>query len=60
MGWLRQILAARLEKLVRRYCGTQKRDVRLERELVHRPDESSRVLGSAFAARQSSLKDHGK
>src|SRR5438270_9015702 len=28
--WLRQILATSLAHLVRRYCGTQARDVRLE------------------------------
>src|SRR3954467_13617238 len=31
--WLRQILAANLADLLRRYLGTQGRDVRLEREL---------------------------
>ena len=33
-AWLRQILAGRLAMLVRRYLGTQRRDVRLERELA--------------------------
>src|SRR3954466_489257 len=32
--WLRQILAGLLGNLVRRYFGTQRRDVRLERELA--------------------------
>src|SRR5438552_18698210 len=31
VSWLRQILASRLAKLMRRYWGTQSRDVRLER-----------------------------
>src|SRR5713226_3057039 len=39
-GWLRQILAARLGDLVRHYCGTRRRDVRLERELEGELDES--------------------
>src|SRR6059036_76095 len=33
-AWLRQILASRLAKLLRYYCGTQRRDVHLERELL--------------------------
>src|SRR5262245_17719461 len=35
VGWLRQILAGRLAKLMRRYLGTKGRDVRLEQELEH-------------------------
>src|SRR5262245_54589341 len=31
-AWLRQILASRVAKLVRRYLSARKRDVRLERE----------------------------
>jgi RNA polymerase sigma-70 factor (ECF subfamily) len=40
-GWLRQILVSRLASLVRRYCGTQGRDVRLERTLQVELDNSS-------------------
>src|SRR5262245_15723438 len=40
VSWLRQILAARLAKLVRRYLGTRRRDVRMERELVAELDQS--------------------
>ena len=54
VGWLRQILAARLAKLVRRYLGTQARDVRLERELVAQLDQSSRVLDQGLMAASSS------
>src|SRR5258708_16288079 len=43
-GWLRQILAARLGDLLRHYCGTRRRDVRLERELEGELGESSRVV----------------
>jgi RNA polymerase sigma-70 factor (ECF subfamily) len=34
VGWLRQILASRLAKLLRHYYGTRRRDIRLERDLV--------------------------
>jgi RNA polymerase sigma-70 factor (ECF subfamily) len=43
-SWLRQILAARLAKLVRRYFRTQGRDLRLERELALNMDQSSQAL----------------
>jgi RNA polymerase sigma-70 factor (ECF subfamily) len=49
-GWLRQILASRLAKLVRRFCGTQRRDVRLERQLEDELDQSSRQLDKGLAA----------
>ena len=38
--WLRQIMSANLANLLRRYLGTQGRDVRLERELSVRLDQS--------------------
>jgi RNA polymerase sigma-70 factor (ECF subfamily) len=53
-SWLRHILAARLGKLVRRYVGTQGRDVRLERELAVELDRSSRVLDQGLLAASSS------
>jgi RNA polymerase sigma-70 factor (ECF subfamily) len=53
VGWLRQILAANLAHLVRHYCGTQRRDVRLERELVDELNQSSRCLDRSLAAPQS-------
>src|SRR6266567_7681202 len=34
LSWLRRILAARLADLLRRYLGSQRLDVRLERELA--------------------------
>jgi len=52
-GWLRQILAANVAMLVRRYCGTQRRDVRLERELAREIDQSSRILDRGLIAPQS-------
>src|SRR5438105_470914 len=43
-AWLRQILATCLAHLVRRYCGTKARDVRLERELGDDLERSSCAL----------------
>ncbi len=54
VAWLRQILATTLANLVRHYCGTQRRDVRLERDLAAELDESSRVLDQALVAKHSS------
>jgi RNA polymerase sigma-70 factor (ECF subfamily) len=54
VSWLRQILAARLTKLVRRYLGTRSRDVRMERELQAELDASSRVLDRGLVARANS------
>jgi RNA polymerase sigma-70 factor, ECF subfamily len=50
VSWLRQILAANLAMLLRRYLGTQRRDVRLERELARELDQSSRVLDQGLVA----------
>jgi RNA polymerase sigma-70 factor, ECF subfamily len=52
--WLRQILAANLADLLRRYLGTQGRDIRLEREIEDAFDRSSILLDRGLAARQSS------
>jgi RNA polymerase sigma-70 factor (ECF subfamily) len=54
VSWLRQILAEVVGKLVRRYYGTQRRDVRLERDLAAELDKSSCLLAEGLAARQSS------
>jgi RNA polymerase sigma-70 factor (ECF subfamily) len=54
VGWLRQILATNIANEVRRYYGTQRRDVRLERELAVELDQSSRVLDRGLMASQSS------
>jgi RNA polymerase sigma-70 factor (ECF subfamily) len=53
VAWLRQILAERLAKLVRHYYGTQRRDIRLERELEAEMEESSRLLNHSLAASTS-------
>jgi RNA polymerase sigma-70 factor (ECF subfamily) len=54
VSWLRQILAGRLARLVRHYLGTQRRDVRLERDLVAELDQSSRLLDQGLVALSSS------
>jgi RNA polymerase sigma-70 factor (ECF subfamily) len=57
-GWLRQILAARLADLFRRYCQTQRRDVRLEQALQVELHQSSQILDRALVARLSSPSRH--
>ncbi|HTU91106.1 MAG TPA: sigma-70 family RNA polymerase sigma factor [Gemmataceae bacterium] len=54
LGWLRQILACVLANLVRHYQGTQRRDVRLERQLTVELDQSSHALDRGLIAEQSS------
>lgn len=54
LAWLRQILVGILANQVRRYFGTKRRDVRLERELQDDLDRSSVYLGSQLIASQSS------
>jgi RNA polymerase sigma-70 factor (ECF subfamily) len=54
VGWLRQILARNLANQVERYCGTQSRDIRLERQLVLELDQSSRILDQGLVASSSS------
>jgi RNA polymerase sigma-70 factor (ECF subfamily) len=53
-AWLRQILASLLANLVRHYQGTQRRDIRLERQLAQELDQSSQALDRGLAAPQSS------
>ncbi|MHC4180732.1 MAG: sigma factor, partial [Planctomycetota bacterium] len=43
LQWLRSILVSKLAKLVRHFFNTQRRDVRLERELDEELDRSSQV-----------------
>ncbi len=54
VGWLRTILASRLEKLIRHFCGTRRRDLRLERQLGVELDQSSRLLDQGLVASSSS------
>ncbi len=53
-GWLRKILTSNAVSLARRFYGTQRRDVRLERELAEELEQSSAVLDRGFTAPQSS------
>jgi RNA polymerase sigma-70 factor (ECF subfamily) len=54
LGWLRRVLASVLANLVRHYQGTQRRDVRLERQLTVELDQSSQALDRGLTAPQSS------
>jgi RNA polymerase sigma-70 factor (ECF subfamily) len=54
IAWLRQILVYVLANLVRHYQGTQRRDVRLERQLTVELDQSSQALDRGLLAAQSS------
>jgi len=54
VAWLRRILAANLVDLVRRYCGAQRRDVRLERQLADEVDQSSRDIALVLMTKDSS------
>jgi RNA polymerase sigma-70 factor, ECF subfamily len=53
-AWLRGILAGCLAHLVRRYYGTQARDVRLERTLEDEIGQSSQAVGQSLIAAGSS------
>jgi RNA polymerase sigma-70 factor (ECF subfamily) len=53
-AWLQQILAGRLGRLVRRYFGTRRRDLRREQELALHIQESSQALDGGLVARGSS------
>lgn len=54
VAWLRQILARNLANQVRRYHRTQRRNVNLERDLMHELEQSSRVIDQGLVAKHSS------
>lgn len=58
MSWLRQIMATSIAQLVRQYYGTQRRNVRLERQLGTELDHSSQALDQGLVAKQSSPSGH--
>jgi RNA polymerase sigma-70 factor, ECF subfamily len=53
VGWLRQILAYQLAHLVRRYHGSKRRDIKLERAMEDALNESSSALDRGLAAPHS-------
>jgi RNA polymerase sigma-70 factor (ECF subfamily) len=53
-AWLRQVLAANLADLMRRFLRARRRDVRLERDLEAEMEQSSRALERGLAAPDSS------
>ncbi len=52
-AWLRKILAGHLAQLVRRYCATEARDVRLEYSIEQDLDSSSARLSQGLASPES-------
>jgi RNA polymerase sigma-70 factor (ECF subfamily) len=56
-AWLRQMLAHNLADVVRRYLGTRRRNVRLERELQDELERSSQAWDPGLVARNSSPSD---
>ena len=54
LAWLRRILASRIAKQVRRFHGTGRRDVRLEREIEDVLERSSQALDRGLVAEQTS------
>jgi RNA polymerase sigma-70 factor, ECF subfamily len=54
LSWLRRVLASVLANLVRHYQGTQRRDVRLERQLDAELEQSSQALEANLVSAQSS------
>jgi RNA polymerase sigma-70 factor (ECF subfamily) len=53
-SWLRRILANNLANEVARYCGSRRRDLRLERALAAELERSSAALDQGLFAKQSS------
>jgi RNA polymerase sigma-70 factor (ECF subfamily) len=54
VAWLREILAGKLAKLVRAYFGTQRRSIRLERDLAGELDQSSCALDRGLFQKEDS------
>lgn len=58
IGWLKAILAKRLANTMRRYLGTQARDIRLEERVCQSLDQSSLSLCGIIADPHSSPSQH--
>ena len=54
VGWIREILAGRMANLIRRFFGTQARDIRLEQDLIHGLSQSAQSLSKIVAHGQIS------
>ncbi len=54
VGWLRQVLACKLGKLVRTYFGTHCRNILRERDLAAELDRSSRILDRGLFHKEES------
>jgi len=50
LAWMRKILAGQLALVMRKFLGTQARDVMLEQQLEAQVDRSSQMLDGALAA----------
>jgi len=50
LAWMRKILAGQLALVMRKYLGTQARDIKLEQQLEAQVDRSSQMLDGALAA----------
>jgi RNA polymerase sigma-70 factor, ECF subfamily len=55
--WLRQIMVTNLANLIRRFLGTDRRDVRLEQDLGAGVEQSSDAFAAALPASQTSPSD---
>ena len=53
LAWLRQILAFRFSKMARSFLGTQRRDVRLERQFHDELEHSSQIAGALVLTQTS-------
>jgi RNA polymerase sigma-70 factor, ECF subfamily len=58
VSWLRQILAGRIAVVMRRYLGTQVRNLRLEQQLEVDLAHSSTALGRTLAVTHSTPSQH--
>lgn len=57
VAWLRQILATNLANTIRRYLGTQRRNIRLEQELRIQLEDSSQLIDQNLVASNASPSD---
>ena len=58
VAWLKSIMATRLANTMRRYLGTQARDIRLEAKIGQSMDQSAQSLGGILVASGSSPSQH--